>query len=99
MDSWWYFWLFSLCAGSFAALVGYLGRSTMGVNVAVGEIKTAVFSVSVDNEAEIRQWLDDIGKSRDALETLFGAFVELAQNRPLIRLTLHHQGSEVDKET
>lgn len=30
---------------------------------------------------------------KDALETLFQAFVELAQNQPLIRLTIHHQGA------
>jgi hypothetical protein len=58
------------------------------------EIQTAVFSVSVDNEAEIKAWLADMGKSRDALETLFQAFVELAQNKPLIRLTIHHQAKE-----
>lgn len=55
------------------------------------EIQSAAFSVTVDNQDEIRAWLDDMGKSRDALETLFNAFVGMAQNKPLIRLTIHHQ--------
>lgn len=62
----------------------------------MGEIKAAAFSVSVDNEAEIKAWLADFGQMRDALEVGFNALLEAAQNRPLIRLTIHYQDAHID---
>jgi hypothetical protein len=60
------------------------------------EIQSAAFSVSVDNEAEIKAWLADFGVLRDAVEVGFNALLEAAQNRPLIRLTIHHQAEHND---
>lgn len=55
----------------------------------MAEIQSAAFSVTVNNEAEIKAWLNDMGQLRDSLERQFNAFVELVQGRPLIRLTIH----------
>lgn len=62
----------------------------------MAEIKSAAFSVSVDNEAEIKAWLADFAAMRDALEVGFNALLEAAQNRPLISLTIHYQDAQRD---
>ena len=62
----------------------------------MAEIKAAAFSVTVDNQDEIKAWLADFAVMRDAVEVGFNALLEAAQNKPLIRLTIHYEGDHSD---
>ena len=62
----------------------------------MAEIDSAAFSVSVDNQAEIRDWLEGFSRLRDEVEHQFEELVRMAQNRPLIRLTIRYEGAHRD---
>lgn len=64
--------------------------------MASDKLKAAAFSVTVDNEAEIKAWLADFAAMRDAVEVGFNALLEAAQNKPLIRLTIHYSDGRDD---
>lgn len=57
------------------------------------KLDVVAFSVTVENQAEIRQWIDQLGKARDALEAQFKALIELTENTPMIQMTLHREAS------
>lgn len=60
----------------------------------MAEIQSAAFTVSVDNEAEIRAWLDQMGKARDALERSFNDLLTLCQTRPLIAMSINRSAQD-----
>lgn len=60
----------------------------------MAKLEAAVFSVSVDNEAEIRDWLDGVTKARNAVETALHDLVDLCRTTPLIHMTIRRTTDE-----
>lgn len=57
-------------------------------------IKAAVFSVTVDNEAEIRDWLDQFQQAHRRCREAFAELVTMTRDVPLIQLTINRQADD-----
>jgi hypothetical protein len=53
-------------------------------------VKAAAFSVTVDNEQDVRAWLADFGAQRDRVQKELDVLCALAKDTPMISLTIHY---------
>ena len=58
------------------------------------KIKAAVFSVTVDNEADIRDWLEQFQRAHRRCREAFDDLVGLTRDVPLIQLTINRQADD-----
>lgn len=57
-------------------------------------VKAAVFSVTVDNEQDIRAWLADFQAAHDRVKKELDVLCALAKDTPLIQLTIHRDAPD-----